>query len=180
MYARNSAFDNEMQARQKNGIPLSMNEDEDEEETQDTKRIKLDPGASASSAQAWSSSHIPGIKTETGGDWYLNYDSAVALIPAEKAANDLARFFDSVSASAVDQQGMGAAQVTKVLYTLDGVTLRLRCANPIDWSWVISFAMGMVDSMKAGNPLQFAASIISVKHQSIIQADLILGGRSLV
>ncbi len=79
----------------------------------------------------------------------------------------------------MNQLGNETVELSEMLYSLDGVSLRLSSAYPISWGWVISFAMGMSDSMIAGNPLLYAASIFSVQQQQIIKAISTLGAMSL-
>ena len=86
---------------------------------------------------------------DLGGGWYTTYDTVTSLLPLQSAAADLELFYKSIIDSASSRLTTITNLETELAFGFGHYSLRLSSPDPIEWTWIINFAVDMLDTVRS-------------------------------
>ncbi|KAL8758654.1 MAG: hypothetical protein Q9199_001332 [Rusavskia elegans] len=100
----------------------------------------------------------PGVRG-LGNNWVFDYGTIHGLVPSNRAAAGLSRFYDSVIETATTNLANATVERTDMVFASEGLNLRFSSSESIEWLWVVRFVEAMATSLTRGFTMLYDKAI---------------------
>lgn len=91
----------------------------------------------------------PGVRG-LGNNWVFDYGTIHGLVPSNRAAAGLSRFYAGVIDTATTNLANATVERTDMVFASEGLSLRFSSSESIEWLWVVRFVEAMATSLTRG------------------------------
>ncbi|KAL8652380.1 MAG: hypothetical protein Q9226_004295 [Calogaya cf. arnoldii] len=150
VFAPGSDFDIHTAQTLNSGRPVTFrrwrddgSSDSEDESNPPRKKSRIGGGGN----KAWGTG--PGVQG-LGNNWAFDYETVHNVVPTDRAAAGLSRFYDGVIDTATTNLANATVESFDMLFASKGLSLRLSSSESIEWLWVVKFVEAMATSLTRG------------------------------